>query len=804
MWLGEPFVGAIARLSLRVQTKLLIAFLTIVILLVVLGAVGLYTLSDINRRTEQLIQSERKIAAYRQVQHDTTSQLYSVASALLTPDERTLDSALRQLNQFGYDLERLQFVAKDELELLERVKREYDHFIVIVTQIVSLIRSGHADEAREIQLKEARPLANRLERLTDELVNRAEADVVSVIEASNNAYRTAQIIVIAFAVGAIVLALGLGRAISFSLIGPIRKIDATLGQIAAGDFTRRIQVDNRDELGALGANVNRMSEQLGNLYQQLETASAHKSQFLANMSHELRTPLNAILGYTELLVDGVYGDLPEKPRGVLERVQENGRNLLALINDVLDLAKIEVGQLRLTIDDYNACDLANGVVHTMEPLAGAKGLSLVSRVDGVVPRGRGDAQRLRQVLINLVGNAVKFTDAGVVEVTISAADGRLQVAVRDSGPGIAPEDQEAVFEEFRQIDNSSTRKKGGTGLGLAIARQIVELHGGKLTLVSSLGKGATFAFDIPVIVDAAVGTAKMTRILVVEDAADNRQILRDLLTAAGYELIEAVNGAAGVAAAIEHLPDLVLMDIQLPEIDGYEATRQIKSNAATSAIPVIAVTSYALSGDEAKARAAGCDVCRKAVQPAAVVGHDSRIPQVIAEKTDTPARERPLILVVDDVPDNVEIVRLRLESQSYDVITATDGLEALEQVAASRPDLVLLDVMMPRLDGIATVKRLKADPALPFIPVILLTAKGETKEVIAGLDSGADEYLTKPVDHGALLARVRAMLRIKALHDTVEAQRRTLKEQAAELADWNRLLEERVAAQLGESSALAG
>jgi len=174
MWLGEPFVGAIARLSLRVQTKLLIAFLTIVILLVVLGAVGLYTLSGINRRTEQLIQSERKIAAYRQVQHDTTSQLYSVASALLTPDERTLDSALRQLNQFGYDLERLQFVAKDELELLERVKREYDHFIVIVTQIVSLIRSGHADEAREIQLKEARPLANRLERLTDELVNRAE------------------------------------------------------------------------------------------------------------------------------------------------------------------------------------------------------------------------------------------------------------------------------------------------------------------------------------------------------------------------------------------------------------------------------------------------------------------------------------------------------------------------------------------------------------------------------------------------------------------------------------------------------
>jgi DNA-binding response OmpR family regulator len=161
-------------------------------------------------------------------------------------------------------------------------------------------------------------------------------------------------------------------------------------------------------------------------------------------------------------------------------------------------------------------------------------------------------------------------------------------------------------------------------------------------------------------------------------------------------------------------------------------------------------------------------------------------------------RERPLILVVDDVADNVEIVRLRLESQSYDVITAGDGLQALEQVGRARPDLVLLDVMMPRLDGIETVKRLKSDLALPFIPVILLTARGETKEVVAGLDSGADEYLTKPIDHGALLARVRAMLRIKELHDTVDGQRRMLEKQAVELAEWNRLLEQRVAAQVSE------
>jgi len=195
--LNNLLVGLVARLPVRVQTKLLAAFLAIAALLIALGAVGLYTLSGVNQRTEELIRSERKIAAYRQVQHDTTSQLYSISSALLVSDERTLDSALRQLNQFGYDLERLQFVAKDEIKLLGKVRQEYDRFIAVVTRVVELIRGGHVDEAREAQMKEARPLASRLERLTNELVNKAEADVVAGIEASGEAYRTSRMIVVA-------------------------------------------------------------------------------------------------------------------------------------------------------------------------------------------------------------------------------------------------------------------------------------------------------------------------------------------------------------------------------------------------------------------------------------------------------------------------------------------------------------------------------------------------------------------------------------------------------------------------------
>src|SRR3954447_16610351 len=203
--LDNLFVSAVTRLPWRGQSKLLAAFLAIVVLLIALGTAGLYELSAVNQRTEELIKSERKIAAYRQVQHDTTSQLYSISSALLVSDERTLDSTLRQLNQFGYDLERLQFVAKDEIKLLGKVREEYDRFIGVVTRVVELIRGGRVEEAREAQLKEARPLANRLERLTNELVNKAEADVVAGIEASGEAYRSSQTIVAAFVLGAIVL-----------------------------------------------------------------------------------------------------------------------------------------------------------------------------------------------------------------------------------------------------------------------------------------------------------------------------------------------------------------------------------------------------------------------------------------------------------------------------------------------------------------------------------------------------------------------------------------------------------------------
>jgi signal transduction histidine kinase len=240
---------------------------------------------------------------------------------------------------------------------------------------------------------------------------------------------------------------------------------------------------------------------------ELELASRHKSQFLANMSHELRTPLNAILGYSELILDNIYGEPPDKMRSVLQRVQSNGRHLLGLINAVLDLSKIEAGQLTLSINDYSLKQVVQSVFVAVESLATTKRLALKVELPADLPPGRGDEQRITQVLLNLVGNAIKFTEAGEVAIAASAENGAFTVAVRDTGPGIAVADQARIFEEFQQVDNSSTRSKGGTGLGLAISKRIIAMHGGRLWVESKEGQGSTFAFTLPTKVEAQTGQA---------------------------------------------------------------------------------------------------------------------------------------------------------------------------------------------------------------------------------------------------------------------------------------------------------
>jgi signal transduction histidine kinase len=479
--------------------KLLAAFLTIAGLLIVVSAVGLSELEQVNQRASDLVKIQRKIAAYRQLQHDTTAQLYSVASALLVAEEKTLEATLRQLNQFGYDLDRLQFVGQDEIEIVARVRKDYEAFIAVVAEVIDQIRAGKVAQGREAQIGRAGPLADRLERLTNELVNKAEADMLARVDESQQDYRRSQLLVIGIALGSLLLALGLGYSISWSLIRPVQAMDERFSQISAGNFAGRLEVANRDELGTLAENLNHMSTELGRLYRQLETANRHKSEFLANMSHELRTPLNAVIGFSEVLQERMFGELNEKQADYVNDIHSSGRHLLALINDILDLSKIEAGRMELEPSEFHLPAMLETALTLVRERAQRHGIALSLEAAPDVGTVRGDERKLKQVTLNLLSNAVKFTpEGGSVRLGARSNGAAVEVWVTDTGVGIAPQDQALVFEEFRQVGADSARKAEGTGLGLSLAKKFIELHGGTLRLDSAPGRGSTFTFTLPV------------------------------------------------------------------------------------------------------------------------------------------------------------------------------------------------------------------------------------------------------------------------------------------------------------------
>jgi signal transduction histidine kinase len=297
-------------------------------------------------------------------------------------------------------------------------------------------------------------------------------------------------------VGSLLLALALGLLLSDSVVVPLQKTQRRLSSIAAGDFAGHVEVANRDEIGALAADVNLMSDELQRLYQELENASRHKSDFLARMSHELRTPLNAIIGFSEVLHEQMFGELNERQLAYVDDVLEAGKHLLSLINDVLDLAKIEAGKMELELSEVAIPEVLRSAVsmHSERASRGGVELSLTTEPEEITISA--DGRRVRQIVFNLVSNAVKFTPSdGRVDVSARADNGRVEVAVADTGPGIAPEELETIFEEFKQA--SDDKRAEGTGLGLPLSRKLVELHGGRLWVESAAGKGSTFRFTLP-------------------------------------------------------------------------------------------------------------------------------------------------------------------------------------------------------------------------------------------------------------------------------------------------------------------
>jgi signal transduction histidine kinase/DNA-binding NarL/FixJ family response regulator len=615
----RPLVDLVSRVPARVQAKLMAAFLAIVVLLIVMGAVGLQVLSGVNQRTDELNKLQRKIESYRQVQHDITSQLYNVSSAFLSPDELTLSSTLRQLNQFGYNFDRLQFVAKDEVELLDRFRQDHDRYTGLVTQVVELIRASRASEARELQLAQAVPLADRLERLTNQLVNKAETDMVTGIELSNQAYVTSQWMVVGFASGSIMLALILGYAISWSLIGAVTEVGSRLDQIAAGDFSQRVNVINRDELGALAANVNRTSEELGRLYQQLAAANLAKSRFLAAASHDLRQPLHALNWFVTQLRS--EKDQAEKRR-LVEQIDTATGAMNELFNALLDISKLDAGVLAPSISEFPVDQLLNRIEMTFAATARERGLRL--RIISNDAWIRSDFILLERVLLNLVSNAVRYTVKGGVVIGCRRRTGLLRVEVWDTGVGIAENQRQNVFREFYRLGTTEQDRGHGLGLGLAIVDRLCRLLGYPIELTSRVGRGSRFAVSVPLISPrtavqhspvAAVDLAMGKFVVVIDDDPLVLDAMRGVLKSWGCSVLTAKSDGAALAALAERQPDLIISDYRLGDArTGFEAIEHLRG-AIGADIPA-----FLISGDTAperlrEASASGYYLLHKPVLP---------------------------------------------------------------------------------------------------------------------------------------------------------------------------------------------
>jgi len=510
-------VGGVGRLPARVRTKLLVAFVGTAVLVVVVGLLGLSVLGDSQERIARLGALQQRASAYGKLQSDAShvrlllaenvaSDFYAVnQSKPPRPSGReaaAVDKAIANAVALigpATSVVRLGFVPPAEDKgVLRRIRVKSARLSAVIRELIDFETDASPGVAPPPRLRHrAEQLAIDLNSLTAVLANRTTAKTDDVIAQNASAYASSRNLFIGVAAGAIGLALLLGFVLSWSLIGPIQRIDSRLAAIASGDFSGRVDVSNRDELGALAANVNRMNDELRRLYKALEATSLHKSEFLANMSHELRTPLNAILGFSQVLRERMFGDINEKQEEYLDDILSSGNHLLSLINDVLDLSKIEAGQVELQAAPFSLREALERGVVTMRERATKDGVEISLSADLDVDTVEGDERRIRQVIFNLLSNAVKFTPTGgAVDVNAAQVDGDVRVSVADTGPGIAPEDHERIFEEFQQTKAGSEQREG-TGLGLALSKRLVELHGGRIWVDSELGKGSTFVFTLP-------------------------------------------------------------------------------------------------------------------------------------------------------------------------------------------------------------------------------------------------------------------------------------------------------------------
>jgi len=555
------------------------------------------------------------------------------------------------------------------------------------------------------------------------------------------------------------------------LVVPLLAADRLVGALvvrrqAAGEFPKNTieLLETFAAQSALAIQNARLFSELEEKGRQLEAASQHKSQFLANMSHELRTPLNAIIGVTEMLREDAADLKREDEFEPLDRVLRAGRHLLALINDILDLSKIEAGKMEVHIEEFGIAPLIDDAIKTVETLAAKNGNRLVVDCPPAIGVMQADQTRVRQALLNLLSNANKFTENGTVTVRAEphqeAGRDWITIAVSDTGIGMTPAQMGKLFQDFSQADSSTTRKYGGTGLGLAISRRFCQLMDGDITVESVLGRGSTFTIRLPAFVigdaTAAVhqaspaptfrtGPGNAPLILIIDDDATVRDVIGRFLEREGFSVVKADGGKEGLRLARELRPAAVTLDIMMPDIDGWTVLAAIKGDPELVDLPVVLMTIV----DE-KNRGYALGAAEYLVKPI----DRKKLFDVL--RTLCGSAGRPILMVDDDDVGRRQM-RAALEQQGWSVIEAGDGRAALTRLSEAQPAVIILDLMMPQMDGFEFLEEKRRKAEWRDIPVVVVTAKELTDADRLRLNGGVERIILK-TNRDDMLHEVRGVL----------------------------------------------